>query len=149
MGIDYGGNFKVLKEKYAKEQYVLTQCGTQQPSSEEVDRIQTLPGGYTRKFFTIPLQQVRAESTVQLAFLDLLGLYDRVTHVSKYAVGSCWQKSISCGGTAVDSYTNATEEKAQRNAVDAFFADCPWDYNSNAPNCEALNKIANAVHVSA
>lgn len=147
--LDYGANFKVLKESYAQEQYVLTQCGTGQPSDEEVDSVQALPTGYTRKFFTIPLQQARAESTVQLGFLHALGLHDRVTQVSQYAVGSCWQKSISCGGLAVDSYTNATLQTAQRGAVDAFFADCPWDWNTNAPNCAALHAMPTAVHFSA
>mmetsp|Transcript_29201 Transcript_29201/g.53852 ORF Transcript_29201/g.53852 Transcript_29201/m.53852 type:complete len:492 (-) Transcript_29201:76-1551(-) len=147
--IDYGSNFKVLTEKFAKEQYVLTQCGTLAPTDAEINLVKTLPSGYTRKHFSIPLQEVRAESTVQLSFLDVLGLHDRVSYISKYAVGSCWQKSISCGGVAADSYGNQTLQSEQRTAVDAFFADCPWDYTTNAPNCKALNSMAKAVHFSA
>mmetsp|Transcript_1586 Transcript_1586/g.2848 ORF Transcript_1586/g.2848 Transcript_1586/m.2848 type:complete len:494 (-) Transcript_1586:68-1549(-) len=147
--IDYGSNFKVLTEKFAQEQYVLTQCGTLAPTDAEINAVKTLPSGYTRKHFSIPLQEVRAESTVQLTFLDVLGLHDRVSYISKYAVGSCWQKSISCGGVAHDSYSNQTLMSEQRAAVDAFFADCPWDYSTNAPNCKALNSMAKAVHFSA
>jgi hypothetical protein len=146
--LDYGTNFKVLTEKFAREQYVLTQCGTTPPTDADINKVRLLPSGYTRKFFTIPLQHVRAESTVQLSFLEILGLQDRVAQVSKYAVSPCWQKSISCGGLAVDAYSNASMESEQRNSVDAFFADCPWDYATSAPDCAALSEMPNAIHFS-
>lgn len=145
--INYGKSFKVVTAKHAKEQYVLVQCGASQPASDTVNAVKTLPNGFKRKFFNIPLQRVIAESTVQLGFLDALGLHDRVSYASKYAVGSCWQSAISCGGVV-----NASIKDKQREAVDAVFMDCPWPQDSKGnyyENCPALHSIPKAIHFSA
>jgi hypothetical protein len=142
--IKYATSFKVVTENYAKEQYVLVQCGADQPSAASINAVKALPAGFTRKFFTIPLQQVIVQSTVQLGFLEVLGLQDRVSHATSFAVGSCWQKANGCGAAAETS--NATIIAQQRAPADAVFMDCPW---SNGPNCAALASIPKAIHFSA
>merc|ERR1719460_2696119 len=144
--IHYGQTFKVLTETYAQEQYVLTQCGAATPSEADINAVKALPTGFTRKYFTIPLQQVMAESTVQLGFLHELGLHDRVAYVSQYAVGACWQKIHDCNAAGVVTDTSSVDMQATRQNMDAAFMDCPWD---NGPNCAALHSIPNAVHFSA
>jgi hypothetical protein len=147
--IHYGQTFKVLTEKYAQEQYVLTQCGAATPSEADINTVKALPTGFTRKYFTIPLQQVMAESTVQLGFLHELGLHDRVAYASQYAVGACWQKIHDCNAAGVVTDTSSVDMQATRQNMDAAFMDCPWDYTANSPNCAALHSIPNAVHFSA
>jgi iron complex transport system substrate-binding protein len=142
--IKYGRNFKVVTEKNAKTQYVLTQCGSPKPDAAVVSALKPLPAGYTQKHFDIPLQTVIAESTVQLGYLQALGLRDRVSYVTSYAVGACWQKIMGCGGTA-----DSKKQTEQRNAVDAVFMDCPWDSKKGAANCAALSSIPKAIHFSA
>jgi hypothetical protein len=97
--IDYGTNFKVLTDEISKEQYVLTQCGTEPPSDDEIDSVRARPdNSYLRKNFAIPVRTVIATSTTQLSFIQALGLEDRVHKVTGYAVGACWQTGVSeCG----------------------------------------------------
>ena len=42
--IVYGTNFKVVTNFYAREQYVLTHCGSKAPTDAEVNAVATLPG---------------------------------------------------------------------------------------------------------
>jgi hypothetical protein len=138
ISIQYAGNFKIVTETYSKEQYVLTQCGTTQPSDAEVDEVTALEEGYTRKFFTIPLETVMITGTVGLSFFEALGLEDRVVYVSQYATGPCWQKALSCGA---DGSTALDEE---REAMDGVFMDCSW-----GGDCSNVNGMPNAIHISA
>jgi hypothetical protein len=140
--INYGQSFKVLTEKFATEQYVLTQCGHAAPSEADINTVKTLPAGYTRKYFTIPLQKASFESSVQLGFLHELGLHDRVAHAPSTAVGACWQKINDCNVAGVSADIEATRQN-----MDAAFMDCPW--GSNGQDCSSLASISNAVHFSA
>jgi hypothetical protein len=124
----------------------LTQCGAATPSEADINTVKALPTGFTRKYFTIPLQKAMAESTVQLGFLHELGLHDRVAYASQYAVGACWQKIHDCNAAGVVTDTSSVAMQATRQNMDAAFMDCPWD---NGPNCAALHSIPNAVHFSA
>ena len=64
--IVYGKNFKVVTNFYAREQYVLTHCGSEAPTDAEVNAVATLPeesaggtgatGAFVRKSFTVPMQ---------------------------------------------------------------------------------------------
>jgi len=143
----YVKNFKVLTDSLAKEQYVLTQCGSKAPTDAEVNKAAgELPVGFNvRKHFTVPVQTAVATSTVLLGFVDLLGVEDRFTHVSQYATGACWQKSLSCGAKLESNYGgNMTLRSLQFNKSDAVFMDC-----ASATNCKNVNKQKNAVHFSA
>jgi len=157
--IHYGRSFKVLNEKHAKEQYILVQCGAATPSEASINAVAALPAGFTRKFFTIPFQNVMVESTVQLGFLHELGLHDRVAYVTEYAVGACWQKVLGCNASGVVSGAHgsgggvaADALEQTRQNMDAVFMDCPWLQDASGEweeNCGGLHSIPNAIHFSA
>lgn len=141
--IAYGSYFKVILEHMSKEQYVLVQCGAPIPTEAEINAVQGLPNQYTRKSFTIPLGEVATESTVQLSFLENLGLMDRVRFVSKYAVGACWQKAKECNGGYEGAYGQAAGLAAQNEQVNATFTDC------SSASCTANKAEAKYIHFSA
>lgn len=134
--IKYGSNFKVLLEKYSKEMYVLTQCGTTPPSQAQIDAVMPVPSGFTVKNFTVPLQSVGSAPTVNLPFFKALSITARAHYVSEYAVDACWQKALACGAKA-DMAVHLPQ-------VDAWFMDCHWQRG-----CINVNEQAKAVHVSA
>jgi len=138
IAIEYFTNYKVVTESRSKELYVLTQCGATPPSLADLADVVSRHVNYTVKHFTIPLQVVSSESTVQLAFFKALGLEDRVKYVPGSAVDPCWQKALGCGATLDKS--NAS----QMSEVDAIFMDCAW------PNdCTVVNDVPKGVHISA
>eukprot|EP00435_Cladocopium_sp_Y103_P017206 s2255_g4.t1 len=159
ISVAYGNHFKVLTEELAKEQYILTQCGTSQPTDEEVNAIVS-GTGYQRKHFSVPVQslgswpthlvrcvgsfwwtRVTADSTTILAFLKRLGVEDRVAYADAYAVHSCWQKAASCGSALESGWNgNATKREEQLNNVEVVFMDCNTD-------CSNVRARSNAVHV--
>jgi hypothetical protein len=141
VSILYGDNFKVVSEALSQEQYVLVQCGTPEPTDAEVDAIAPLPTDHQRKRFTIPLEQVATESTVQLSYLQELGLEDRVRFVAGYAVGACWQKAKGCDGTYAGAYGDADVLASQNQQVAAVLADC-------FPPCLATDDL-DSIYVSA
>jgi len=145
--VKYVKNYKVLTDHMAKEQYVLTQCGTSPPTPEALDVVDALATGYVRKHFTIPIQSAIAASTAQLGFVDVLGVQDRFTHVDEYATGSCWQKALSCGAKFESQWGgNVTLRSQQINGADVVFMDC----TSTGPvDCSNVNGQGNAVHLAA
>ncbi|CAE7817362.1 unnamed protein product [Symbiodinium sp. CCMP2592] len=143
MSISYGQSFKIVTERFSKEQYVLTHCGMSQPSTAELDALVPLEAGYQRKFLTIPLQRVIAGGTTVLGFLRRLGVQDRVSHIDQSATGPCWQKALSCNASFESSWGgNATLRTLQMETADAVFMDCSGD-------CAALRAQQNAVHFPA
>ena len=93
--VDYYNSYKVLTNNIAGETYVLYQCGTPPPAAN------TVPQG--AKFFEIPLTSLSAPETVPYAFVEILGLDDRVNDVSKYVTSPCGQKILSCGQEGPDA----------------------------------------------
>lgn len=140
VSISYGSHFKVVSEALSQEQYVLLQCGAPEVTDAEVDAIAPLPAGHERKRFTIPLNEIATESTIQLSFLEELGVADRVRFTSPYAVGSCWQKAMGCSAGYEGAYGNATLRAIQDASVTAVLADC-------TPPC--TGEDPNVIHVSA
>lgn len=135
--IDYSANFKVLTNSGAKEQYVLTQCGTTAPSDTEVHAVRALATGYARKHFTVPLQKAVATSTTMLGFVGALGLEDRMVAVSPYSVAPCWQKArVNCSAALSDTFSNETLMAEQYAAADGVFMDCA------SSGCSVTNGIA-------
>merc|ERR1719482_1282533 len=61
--ITYGSNFKVLNNVLAEEQYVLTMCDSETPKEAAIDAIAPLATGFTRKYFTVPLQSYGSDTT--------------------------------------------------------------------------------------
>eukprot|EP00929_Paragymnodinium_shiwhaense_P095905 TRINITY_DN5721_c0_g1_i2.p1 TRINITY_DN5721_c0_g1~~TRINITY_DN5721_c0_g1_i2.p1 ORF type:complete len:507 (+),score=154.69 TRINITY_DN5721_c0_g1_i2:97-1617(+) len=148
LDVKYGSNFKVLTDTMAKEQYVLTQCGTTAPSTAAIDALSPKPdANYTRKSFTIPLQKMLPTGTVHLHFLESLEVMDRVSHVPGYAVGDCWQKARGCGAALENSFGgNATLRSEQMDNAEVVLMSC----SSTTPlDCSNVNGKANAVHFAA
>jgi len=141
--VAYGKNFKILTEKLSKEQYVLTQCGTEQPSDSDMDAVAPLEDGYQRKHFTIPLQSAVADSTVTSGFLTKLDVQDRVAFVDSYSTGPCLQQAMQCDAILESSYGgNSTVRAQQLDSVDVAFMDC-------SGSCTDLRARSNAVHFPA
>lgn len=90
--VEYHDTYKVVSNHIANETYVLYQCETPAPSANlfPVDT----------KFFKIPLVSISAPETVPFAFLELLGVTERVYDVSSYVVSPCGQKLLECNRTA-------------------------------------------------
>lgn len=92
----------MLNNTLAGEAYTLTQCGVSVAANE-------LPSD--ARPFSIPLISLSLPETVPYAFLELLGVTDRVYDVSEYVVAPCGQRLVqSCNRVAPDSLSlnNAT-----------------------------------------
>jgi len=138
--VTYAPTFKVLTDSLSKEQYVLTQCGQVQPSVAAVNAVEVLKTGYIRKYFGVPVQSSAAMSTVLLAFIDSLGVQDRVKFVDSYATAPCWQKALACDAKMETSYGNVTLHAEQLAGVDVVFMSCGSD-------CTNVNTQKNGVNV--
>ncbi|KAI7839391.1 hypothetical protein COHA_006792 [Chlorella ohadii] len=88
--VEYFPTYKVVTNSIAGETYVLSQCGAQVPPADQ------FPAG--TKFFTVPLSSLSAPETVPYAFVDFLGLTDRVHDVSPYVSAPCGQALLECPG---------------------------------------------------
>jgi len=143
--IDYGAHFKVLTDHISKEQYILTQCGTNPPSDDEIDAVKARPdSSYLRKNFTIPALTVIATSTTQLSFIQALGLEDRVHKVTGYAVGACWQKGVSeCDAGLESAFGDANLRTAQLDEAELVLVDCG---GYSPVDCSSVNAMSNGVH---
>lgn len=88
--VEYFPTYKVVTNSIAIETYVLSQCGAQVPPASQ------FPEG--TKFFTVPLVSLSAPETVPYAFVDFLGLTDRVHDVSPFVSAPCGQALLECPG---------------------------------------------------
>lgn len=95
--VTYYSTYKVVNNTEAGEVYVLCQCGSTCPSAS------LFPEG--TKFFLIPLVAVSVTQTVPFAFLNMLGVEDRVQSVSALTVAPCGQKLVACNRTAPDAFS--------------------------------------------
>jgi len=125
--VAYYDTYKVLENKLAGESYVLYQCGTEKPDVSASG----VPEG--AKFFEIPLTSMSVPETVPYAFVEQLGLDDRVHDVSGFVTGACGQKLVECGDVAPDTFTgylsNLTAlENAVGSSVDGVVATSAQEY---------------------
>jgi hypothetical protein len=121
--VEYFDTYKVVTDSIANLTYVLVQCGAAPPPQDKI------PAGAT--VFQIPLTSISATETVPYAYLEVLGLQDRVSSVSSFVTSSCGQAMVECGKVAPDLYsldsTNATQMNAafDENAIDAALSSYP------------------------
>lgn len=121
--VEYFNTYKVVTDSIANLTYVLVQCGAAPPPQDKI------PAGAT--VFQIPLTSISATETIPYAYLEVLGLQDRVSSVSSFVTSSCGQALVECGKVAPDLYsldsTNATQMNAafDENAVDAALTSSP------------------------
>ena len=122
--MDYYNTYKVVTNNIANKTYVLYQCGTPIPTN--------IPSG--AKLFQIPLTSVSAPETVPYAFLELLGLDDRVSDVSPYVTSPCGQKILECGHISPDflKLENTTMLKATVGPTsDGLLATEPYEFEKS------------------
>lgn len=112
----------MVTNQIANETYVLYQCGTPAPAG---DAPGVVPDA---KLFQIPLTSLSVPETVPYAYIELLGLDDRVHDVSSFVVSPCGQKVLACAGgvaspDAFSYWSNMTAlEEAVFPAVDGIIA---------------------------
>ncbi|KAF5833722.1 hypothetical protein DUNSADRAFT_9920 [Dunaliella salina] len=113
--LEYRSTYKVLRNTWRDETYILHQCGTEKPSIHE-----EFPGA---KHFSIPLNAVSAPDTTLLDFVNLLGVHDRVRWASEFSSAPCMQylsSPIGCGHNANNPIW-ADEAVPEVDLADAFF----------------------------
>ena len=125
--VTYYDTYKVAENKLADESYVLYQCGTDKPDVSATG----VPKG--AKFFEIPLTSLSVPETVPYAFVEQLGLDDRVYDVSQFVTGACGQKLLECGDVAPDTFSgylsNLTAlESTAGSSVDGIMATSAQEY---------------------
>lgn len=99
--VKYYNTYKVVNNTIAGEVYVLYQCGSQPPKE--------VPQG--AKVFAVPLTAVATPDTTAFAFLDALGVQDRVVSLSPFVSAPCGQALVECNRTAditMYDFSNAT-----------------------------------------
>lgn len=106
----YADSFKIVTNIKAKEHYVLAQCGAPVVGTDVVGELlnatRTRLGGggptWIVKEFSVPLAHVSSETTVVLAFLEMLHVHDRALFIPSWATGACYQRSLNnCAGVNV------------------------------------------------
>lgn len=120
--VEYYNQYKVVTNNIVNETYVLYQCGAQLPTTSQ------FPKG--TKFFEIPLTKVSAPETVPYAFIELLGLDDRVDDVSQFVTSPCGQKILACNHTSPDAMKlgNATYLKETLGPqIDGILTSSPYN----------------------
>jgi len=90
--VTYYDTYKVVVNEVAKITYVLYECGSERPDEASV------PEGAV--YFQVPLTSLSVSETVPFAFLEALGVVDRVHDVSQYVTSACGQKLVECGRVA-------------------------------------------------
>ena len=139
--IVYGKNFKVVTNFHAREQYVLTHCGSTAPTDAEVNAVATLPeesaggtgatGAFVRKSFTVPIQSFGDETGTTHGFGDVLGVNDRIAYMSSSVVSACIQKALDCDATMLGGHDYTVGDDTllatQIQNVDLYFNDKAYD----------------------
>ncbi|KAG2435330.1 hypothetical protein HXX76_007404 [Chlamydomonas incerta] len=107
--VSYYSTFKVVTNLYtfAKETYVLYQCGTAPPNPADFG----LPA--STKVLAVPLTAVSVQDTTVLNFMKILNVLDRVAYVTPYAVEPCMQALAggSCNRTSDNAVTDNIDGK--------------------------------------
>ena len=101
--VTYYDTYKVVVNEVANITYVLYECGSDKPDGA-TDA--TVPEDAV--YFQVPLTSLSVSETVPFAFLEALGVVDRVHDVSGYVTSACGQKLVECGRVAPDYVDFAT-----------------------------------------
>eukprot|EP00850_Spirogloea_muscicola_P007459 SM000037S13594 [mRNA] locus=s37:879209:883284:- [translate_table: standard] len=111
--VQYNRSYKLVRNNFADATYVLYQCGTPKPAG--------FPAG--TRILEIPLTTTAIDTTVPVAFMELLGLFGAATEVDMTYVNSpCLQKLYEKGQVVLlaSPYENASLFASQASAVDAI-----------------------------
>ena len=108
----YYDTYKVVTNSVSNQTYVLYVCGSDRPSADAPG----VPAG--AKFFQIPLTSISVSETVPYAYLEALGVIDRVHDVSPFVTSACGQKLVNACGGASPSYVDYTDFSFNTTAVE-------------------------------
>ncbi|KAI3437818.1 hypothetical protein D9Q98_000265 [Chlorella vulgaris] len=135
--VTYFPAYKVVNNTIAGEVYVLYQCGADAPPAA------SFPEG--TKFFNIPLTSVSAPETVPYAFLENLGVTDRVHDVSEYVASPCGQALLACptgsrASPGFDELSNVTAlEEGVGGSIDGMLSTSASEYPKSFALSAALD----------
>jgi len=119
--VEYKKNYKLVTNLWTSEQYYLYQCGTPAPTNSSI------------KSFSIPVKRAALASTVDLTFMERLGLRTSIEYVQgpQYISSPCLRASVTQGLIQALS-SNSTIKKTQLSLIDVFFTDSvdPSDLNA-------------------
>ena len=110
--VTYYDTYKVVENKVSNRTYVLYECGSDKPDAATDDNV---PGDAV--FFQVPLTSLSVSETVPFAFLEALGVADRVHDVSPYVTSACGQKLVECSQVA-PSYADFLTSELNETALD-------------------------------
>lgn len=109
--VTYYDTYKVVDNTISGQTYVLYVCGSDKP-------LVGAPGvSENAKFFQIPLTSVSVSETVPYAFLEALGVDDRVHDVSPYVASACGQKRVNDCGKAAPAYVDFSTNSLNQTVV--------------------------------
>lgn len=109
--VTYYPTYKVVNNTISGNLYVLYQCGVSPPKD--------VPEG--AKVFQVPVTAVSVPDTTSFAFVDALGLQDRITIISPYVTEACGQTLVECNRTATPSPDGSFLDMSNATAVDEAF----------------------------
>mmetsp|Transcript_20767 Transcript_20767/g.57903 ORF Transcript_20767/g.57903 Transcript_20767/m.57903 type:complete len:663 (-) Transcript_20767:614-2602(-) len=123
--VEYFDHFKVVRNLRADDAYVLHHCGMDKPTEDALPA--DLQGKNFSNFFAVPLHHVSVPDTSAFAFLKELGLENRISYVTQYAVDSCAAKLYALGEDACNKrtksqYSDPEGYQAQTESVDGIFS---------------------------
>ncbi|KAF5837778.1 hypothetical protein DUNSADRAFT_3850 [Dunaliella salina] len=121
--VEYYDHFKVVRNLYQDDTYVLYHCGMDAPTEDALPA--DLQGKNFSNFFAVPLHHVSVPDTSAFAFLKELGLENRIRYVTQYAVDSCAAKLYAqgddaCNKRTASSFSDPEGYQAQYENVDGI-----------------------------
>jgi hypothetical protein len=110
--VEYFKSFKVVHNIVHSETYVLYQCGTPKPGTDDrVPLPEALPDDV--KFFEIPLRSgVALPDTTVITFIELLGVRNSVSFISSYYTSPCFKKLVDAGQVKLWTPGDAAQSSA-------------------------------------
>jgi iron complex transport system substrate-binding protein len=147
--IEYFDTYKIVTNKQASETYLLYQRGTEPPL--------TSTEGYAA-VVEVPLQRTGVSQTETIAFLEQLGLIDKVVAFTTdpvYISSPCFLRSIQEGNVLVlqsrdeldDLLSGSNQEQEQVDTYSAMLQDLvafvgPWDGDGSSSPFDVNVKVA-------
>lgn len=112
--VQYANHYKVLRNTRSNETTVLVLCGAPVPDPS------FFPEG--THFIQVPVERYAATSTVQVGFLEMLGMLGRAEYLPAYVSSACAQKLIDTCGVGVVNFYDGSQTLYN---VSAVYLDSP------------------------
>ncbi|GBG80877.1 hypothetical protein CBR_g31433 [Chara braunii] len=93
--VQYGSNYKIVRNYGANETYVLQQCGSQ-AQDDMAAALNWDAASFAVKEFTVPLGGIAVDGTTSVNFLELLGLVGHIKLLGD-VVSPCVHKQLQSG----------------------------------------------------